>query len=546
MRALIVTRLSKVTEATTSPERQREAGEGLCQQRDWTVVGYASDLDTSGSADPFRRPELGAWLASPDDFDILVVYRLDRLTRSLKDLTNLMEWADTHGISIVSATEPFDTSTAIGSMIPKITAMVAELELDAISTRNAAAFDSNIRAGKYRGGVCPFGYRPVQVDGEWRYIPDPVLAPLVRDIAERITRGASVRSIVRELNDQGVPTPKDQNAIDTGKSPKGYAWSVGNLLRSLQSPTLLGYAMRSQPVRTANGKEVKTRDRHGNLRKQYGPKEIIRDGSGEPVVRSEALISLADYQKLQDALASRKGATPQRVDNATLLLGVMLCGVCGRKMYRLARSNGRSFSYRCSSAQYGTQCSNGTIQAKYADPIVSDMLLRIVGNLPFSEREFVPGDDHAAELEAIDAELTAKLDLIGKPGFRTGPMKDSLDSTIAELGARREDLDSRPHRESGYRFVPTGETFAQHWEDMDDAEQNAFLTQYGVTVKFTAADRGKRHRPNVMEPVEGEGWAFEFGRMVDLIAAVSPGLDVEGATEDPAAFARLVAHVVQQ
>ena len=75
-RALIVIRLSKVTDATTSPERQLEICGELCQQRGYEVVGVAEDLDVSGSVDPFnrkQRPRLSRWLANEEEpFDVIV------------------------------------------------------------------------------------------------------------------------------------------------------------------------------------------------------------------------------------------------------------------------------------------------------------------------------------------------------------------------------------------------------------------------------------------------------------------------------------------
>ena len=70
LRALIAVRLSVRTDESTSPKRQREAGEAEARRLGAEVVGYAEDLDVSATrTTPFERPELGDWLARPDDFD---------------------------------------------------------------------------------------------------------------------------------------------------------------------------------------------------------------------------------------------------------------------------------------------------------------------------------------------------------------------------------------------------------------------------------------------------------------------------------------------
>src|SRR5690606_4366055 len=100
MRALVVIRLSRVTDATTSPERQLESCQQLCAQRGWDVVGVAEDLDVSGAVVRFdrkRRPNLARWLAFEEQpFDVIVAYRVDRLTRSIRHLQQLVHWAEDH------------------------------------------------------------------------------------------------------------------------------------------------------------------------------------------------------------------------------------------------------------------------------------------------------------------------------------------------------------------------------------------------------------------------------------------------------------------
>ncbi|HEY1842837.1 MAG TPA: recombinase family protein, partial [Mycobacterium sp.] len=175
-RALIAIRLSRVTDATTSPERQLQTCRELCSKRGYEVVGVAEDLDVSaGKTSPFDRPQLGDWLKNrPHEFDVLVFFRADRIVRRLFDLADLIRWGRDHSVTLVSATESyFDLSTDFGDIIALLVAKVAEMELAAISERNASAAQYNIRAGKYRGGMPPWGYLPDDSSGEWRLVQDP-------------------------------------------------------------------------------------------------------------------------------------------------------------------------------------------------------------------------------------------------------------------------------------------------------------------------------------------------------------------------------------
>ncbi|MFC3242620.1 recombinase family protein [Gordonia humi] len=151
-RALIVVRLSQVTKATTSPERQLEPCRTLCEQRGYEVVGVAEDLDASaGKASPFHRPQIGP-LAGRSH-----TVRRDRVLpdgpsgSSSAGPRDVTRWAQQRNVAIVSATESFlDLTAPFGDIIALLLAKVAEMELEAISDRNASAFRHNFRAGKWR------------------------------------------------------------------------------------------------------------------------------------------------------------------------------------------------------------------------------------------------------------------------------------------------------------------------------------------------------------------------------------------------------------
>lgn len=169
LRALIVVRLSRVTDDTTSPERQRSEAERVCNERGWTVVGVAEDLDVSGGKSPWDRPALASWLDRPEDYDVIVFFRLDRLVRSVAHLWKMVEWSEDHGVTLVSATEPhFDLSDRFGRLIVALVATVAELELDGIRERTVRRTNTCTSPGStpevFHRGVCSQS-RPTTVGG---------------------------------------------------------------------------------------------------------------------------------------------------------------------------------------------------------------------------------------------------------------------------------------------------------------------------------------------------------------------------------------------
>jgi site-specific DNA recombinase len=89
--AFMAIRLSHETNESTSPKRQTEQTQGYCDLRGWDIAHVASNLDVSGGISPWERPDLGKWLTEPEliaRWDVLVVARLDRLTRSYVDFAD--------------------------------------------------------------------------------------------------------------------------------------------------------------------------------------------------------------------------------------------------------------------------------------------------------------------------------------------------------------------------------------------------------------------------------------------------------------------------
>ncbi len=120
-------------------------------QPGWRQAARFAD-DASGAAT--RRPGLERALATAlaGAFDVLLVYRVDRLTRSLRDLVTLLDDLDQAGVVFRSATEPFDTATAMGRMLVQMLGMFAQFERDSIIDRVIAGMERKGAAGKWKGG----------------------------------------------------------------------------------------------------------------------------------------------------------------------------------------------------------------------------------------------------------------------------------------------------------------------------------------------------------------------------------------------------------
>jgi site-specific DNA recombinase len=158
---------------------------------------------------------------------VLLVYRVDRLTRSLRDLVTLLDDLDRAGVAFRSATEPFDTGTAMGRMLAQMLGMFAQFERDTIIDRVIAGMERKAAAGKWKGGRRPFGY---QVDAAAQaLVPDLPEAPVVRLIFDLYTQHRlGARNIATALNERGHRTTT------------GGRWSAHQILRVLANRVYLG------------------------------------------------------------------------------------------------------------------------------------------------------------------------------------------------------------------------------------------------------------------------------------------------------------------
>lgn len=498
-RALIVTRLSRVTDATTSPERQLAACRELCEQRGYDIVGVADDLDVSaGATTPFTRPKLGPWLNSRcNEFDVLVFYRVDRIARRLFDLSELIQWAQRHDVTLVSATEShFDLSNDFGDIIALLIAKVAEMELAAISARNASASHHNIRSGKWRGGIAPWGYIPEKgEDKVWRLVQDQEQVAVIHEVVERVLAGEPLRPIAADLTARGVLTPKDRMNEIRGRETKGYAWASQRMKESLTSRTMLGQVVTRDPVLDAKGQVQRDAKGHRVL----GPEFVVTGDDGRPVVRAEPILTREIFDRVGAALTARSVDRTATVQSG-LLLRVLFCGECGRPAYRLKGGPGRQPRYRCAYAQdrrgaagIDGPCDNRSVPLEWADAEVEKHVLDRLGGMERMARAWFAGSDARGELAEVDELLADLVDQIGTGVFKRGtPQRERLDARIAALTARQAELASKPIEEPGWTYEGTGETVRAWWERSDQAVRTAWLREHGVRVTWRShTERGR-------------------------------------------------------
>jgi DNA invertase Pin-like site-specific DNA recombinase len=201
----------------------------------WTLIRSRYD-DGGYSGGSTDRPDLQRLL---DDIrarkvDVIVVYKVDRLTRSLADFAKLVELFDAQGVSFVSVTQQFNTTTSMGRLTLNVLLSFAQFEREVTSERIRDKIAASKRKGLWVGGPLPLGYE--MKDGKIAVVEDE--AERVRLIYRRYLELSGVNALVRHLRDKDIRTKRRLRA--TGATHGGILFERGSLFYLLRNRFYIG------------------------------------------------------------------------------------------------------------------------------------------------------------------------------------------------------------------------------------------------------------------------------------------------------------------
>jgi site-specific DNA recombinase len=313
-RAVVYTRVSTDRQADegVSLDVQLELARKRCEERGWVLGEIYTDV-MSGRSDrrpQFRRLEQDA---KARRFDVVIVYKVDRLARSTATFYRIAQVLKDHDVSLVSLTEDLDLESASGKAMVGMLAIFAEMFSGQLSERVKAAMRANAAHGKHNGGVSPFGYR--KVDGKLEIVPEE--ADGVREAFATFLRTRSIRGTVVHLNDLGI------------KTKRGGLWYFGGLKVILRNPVYCGMLAygRSTILTSDRGKRKKRIDRS---------EWVVLEGA------CPAIISREEWDQAQEILNQNDGKS-SRTKYGQLLYpwsGLIRCESCGAACTRYG-SKGR-------------------------------------------------------------------------------------------------------------------------------------------------------------------------------------------------------------
>lgn len=340
---LRVSTLEQVEEGY-SIEAQQEKLLNYCKSQDnWNIV--EEYIEEGESAKDMKRPKLKKLIldAKAGLFDIVLVYRLDRLTRSVMDLYELLEIFEKCNIKFKSATEVYDTTTAMGKLFLTLVAALAQWERENLSERVRFGMEELVRQGKWHGGPVLFGYT---WDGTTMHTVEDELQTL-KTLRNLYMEGNGFYTIARQLN-------------ALGKLRKGFKWSSQSVWFALDNPFYAG-KMR-YGTKKKNGKY--------SSRKKEDLVDCIWSDHNFPTI-----FTWAEYEEHNKRMTNRQFYGHAKL-GSYWFSGVIRCARCGSTMtgrpYNL--KNKRMSTYICGGKQNGTGCNMPMLRQELAEKLILDYI----------------------------------------------------------------------------------------------------------------------------------------------------------------------------
>ena len=420
-----------------SLDAQRERLAAYIRSQPCWVAGpeYCDEFSGARTDRPDLQQALTA--AQAGGFDILLVYRVDRLARSLTVLTAVLDSLTVAGVGLRSVTEPIDTSSSVGRLLLQMLGVFAQFEREVIIDRVICGMERKAAVGGWTGGTLPYGYL-VDARAE-RLLPHTDEAPVVASIFAAYAGAAcGTRTIATQLNARGLRTRS------------GRPWTGQAVGRLLSNRTYLG--------------ERTFRD-------------VTVTGTHPP------LVSQQTFDQVQHILALRMRHQPGPAASTSdyLLSGVVVCATCGAHYVGTA-ANGRHHRYRyytCQARSRGraSGCTGPRLRADTLEDLIltaiadryqdSRLVTEAIRLAPVAHATTT--NDHRIELATLRRQITSVSHKIGRHqrAFEddTLPAELYADRTMElrqqadQLKARRREL----RRALQQRRSPPDSTSLEPW-----------------------------------------------------------------------------------
>lgn len=448
--------------------RQQADCEALCQRKGWDIAEVYVDNDTSAySGAPRPGWEQLTRDARAGVISAIACWHVDRLTRTPRELEDVIDLADKLGLQLGTVTGEIDLATPTGRLVARMLGAAARHESEHKAERQRREHRQRAEAGKVAGGgYRPFGYaddRVTILDNE---------AALIRECAARALSGESLSSICRDLSTRGVQTTTGRHFVPT---------TLRNLLCSARI--------------SGRREHIPRHSYRGKARPKVG--EIVADAVWPAIIAPEHSDRLRALLTRPERL-KRTAATGR----SYLLSGIFRCGRCGSGMVGRPRSGVPR--YVCPNTPGGTSCGGLATNAERTDDLIRDMVLTALASPDLAER-LRKRDDHDPDLAERIRRAEDKLSELA-----ADYAADEI--TRSEWRAAREVLErqlqrdrdalarvTRTHALDG--FTGTPDDLLRRWRAQNVSQRRALVGAIVERINVRTADPRKRWDPERFEVI---------------------------------------------
>ena len=349
-KAVCYARFSSSKQREESIFIQLEKIKEYCQTHGLEIVAEYVDEAQSGTSDKRTNFQKLMSDAEAGEWDFVVVYKMDRFSRSVSDALHYQKHLQKFGVEILSVIEDFDNDTPEGGFFNLITMGMSQLYVQNLRRSVMAGLMQNAKRGIATGGIPPLGY---DMDENKRLKINEAEAETVRIIFQMVSDGHSYQEIARRLNSENR------------KSKVGKPF-IGNFNETLNNRKYIGEYVYNRTIqKRPDGK------RYNRLNKAEF--EITRIPNAIP-----RIIDDLTFNRVQEILRKRKMDKRQiRFRSKYLLSGLLKCGVCGRSVFGDVSYGGRNrnarFRYVCK-FKSPTPCKQKDFNMNVLDKLVLDLI----------------------------------------------------------------------------------------------------------------------------------------------------------------------------
>jgi site-specific DNA recombinase len=430
--------------------RQQEDCRELAARLGWPVAEVYVDNDVSAySGKP--RPAWQRLLGQVESgaVDAVLCWHVDRLTRSPRELEDVIDLADRHGLALATVTGDIDLQSPTGRMVARLLGASARYESEHKGERQRRQIRQSAEAGhQVAGGRRPYGYALERGTGRITATVDPVEGPIVEDCVRRVLAGEAVASITRDLNQRGVLTSA------------GNPWNRTTLRRMLCSARISG---RREHIPT---------DSYDGVRPLVG--EIVSTESDWP-----GIIGVEESDRLRALLTRPDRRLTTGGARKHLLSGILHCARCGQPM--VGRSSRGVLRYVCNRNPDGGKgaCGRMFITSAPTEEHIRDLVLSALDSPEMVARlrqRDQPESDLHTRIRADEDELEALAADHGAGEISRAEWKAARGPIVARLEAARTRLATGTQTTALHGFVGTLEEMRARWEWCNVSQRRAVVT----------------------------------------------------------------------